>query len=63
MLRKTFRAKTWNVPEGAQRGNPHFALFVKYGGSIKLDTNGGACRETKVTNANKTLVEKPKGKT
>jgi hypothetical protein len=51
------------VKKGAQRGNPHFALFLKYGGSIKADTIGGACRETKVTNANKTVVEKPERKT
>jgi len=45
------------VKKGEQRGNPQFAFFIEYGGSIKLDTIGGACRETKVTNANKTVVE------
>jgi len=51
------------VNKCAQRGNPQFALFVKYGGSIKIDTIGGACRGRKVIYANKSVVEKPEGKT
>jgi len=51
------------VKKGAQRENQHFAFFVKYGGSIKVDTVGAACRETKVTYAKKTVVENPEGKT
>lgn len=49
--------------KGAHRGNPQFVLCTTYGESIKVDTIGGACRETKVTDANKTVVEKPEGKT
>jgi len=45
------------VKNGAETGNPQFAVFIKYGGSIKVYTTGGACRETKLTNANKTVVE------
>jgi hypothetical protein len=51
------------VKKGAQRGTVQFALFIKYGRSIIVDTAGGTCREIKVTNANKTVVEKPEGKT
>jgi hypothetical protein len=51
------------VKKGAQRGTLQFALFTKYGRSIKVDTVGGTCREVKVTNANKTVVEKPEEKT
>jgi hypothetical protein len=50
------------VKKGAQRGNPQFALFIKYGRSVKVDTTGGACREKNMTNADKTVVEKPEGK-
>jgi len=46
------------VKKGAQRGILQFALFIKYGMSIKVDTVGGTCREIKVTNANKTVVKK-----
>jgi hypothetical protein len=49
--------------ERCTRENPQFALFIKYGRSFKVDTTGGACREKKVTKANKTVVGKPEGNT